>query len=281
MVRSGATSLAMSSSAPSSSATVQYDSPACVGPQPGHYRVAAWAQRVAAWTRGSRAKCDSPRARVWAWVTVELRCKRRLGQGWGWDLAQARAQAQGKGRVRCQATTVEAHATTRQALTVRAVAARGGRIVGLELDAHGVRHDREHDECDRAKLRNHSRERSAAQRVANAADTVQRSLHPCGAGRETDGVDHHARSHRQALCRQTEKALYRQTFREPGTARVILPWQLAWFAGDKCPVRLSPFLLGSRTAFVLPLPLPWLTRAPPSRRASNARRAPAGVALQP
>ena len=35
MVRSGATSLAMSSSAPSSSATVQYASPACVGPQPG------------------------------------------------------------------------------------------------------------------------------------------------------------------------------------------------------------------------------------------------------
>eukprot|EP00964_Phaeocystis_antarctica_P152565 scaffold120508_cov63-Phaeocystis_antarctica.AAC.4 len=196
MVRSGATSLAMSSSAPSSSATVQYDSPACVGPQPGHYRVAAWAQRVAAWTRGSRAKCDSPRARA------------RTGLGLG--SGSGSAQAQGKGRVRWQATTVEAHATTRQALTVRAVAACGGRIVGLELDAHGVRHDREHDECDRAKLRNHSRERSAAQRVANAADTVQRSLHPCGAGRETDGVDHHARSHRQALCRQT-KALYRQT----------------------------------------------------------------------
>ena len=178
--------MAMSSSAPSSSATVQYDSPACVGPQPGHYRVAAWAQRVAAWTRGSRAKCDSPRARVWAWVTVELRCKRRLGQGWGWDLAQA----QGKGRVRWQATTVEAHTTCR-ALTVCAIAACGGCI-----DAHRVRHDRERDECDRAKLRDHSRERSATHRVANAAHSVQRSVIPCRTGRETDCVDHATRRRR-------------------------------------------------------------------------------------
>ena len=128
---------------------------------------------------------------MWAWVTVVgLRCKRRLGQGWDWDLAQARAQAQGKGRVRWQATTVEAHTTCR-ALTVCAIAACGGRI-----DAHRVRHGRERDECDRAKLRDHSRERSAAQCVANAAHSMQRSVIPCRTGRETDGVDHATRRRR-------------------------------------------------------------------------------------